>query len=73
MSEMVPTKLRATGYGVATTLGLALFGGFTPLVAEWISHNVQDKAAPSGWLMLLAMCSLVSIYLLGKRKIAMKI
>jgi len=71
LSEWIPTELRATGYGLSTSLGLAVFGGFTPLVAAWLVHNTGNDATPSVWLMALAVCALVAVWLLVRGKIAM--
>ena len=70
LSELIPAELRATGYGLSTTLGLALFGGFTPAVSEWLVHRTGNNAIPSLWLTFLAVCSTVGIYLLFRGRLA---
>jgi len=72
LSELIPAELRATGYGLSTTLGLALFGGFTPAVSEWLVHITGDNAIPSLWLIVLAICSTVASWLLFRGQIAIK-
>jgi MHS family citrate/tricarballylate:H+ symporter-like MFS transporter len=72
LSEIVPPSVRATGYGVSTTLGLALFGGCTPLISAWLIHVTGDDIAPSLWLVFVAVCSLIASCILFKGKIAIR-
>src|SRR5205085_1215304 len=44
LCELVPTRIRATGYGVSTSLGLAIFGGGTPLISTWLIQATGDSA-----------------------------
>ncbi len=68
--ELVPVKIRATGYAVSTSLGLAIFGGFTPLVCTWLIHTTGNSAAPALWLGAVAAAGLVAIVILFKVKAA---
>jgi MHS family citrate/tricarballylate:H+ symporter-like MFS transporter len=72
LSEVVPSRIRATGYGVSTTLGLALFAGCTPLISTWLIHVTGNKIAPGFWLMFVATCSLIACFILFKAKIAVR-
>jgi len=73
LSELIPAELRATGYGLSTTLGLALFGGFTPAISEWLVHRTGDNAIPSLWLVGLAVCSTTAICLLFRGNIVIRL
>ena len=54
LSEVVPAKVRATGFSLAYSLATALFGTATPLVATFLIDKTGDRAAPSYWLMMAA-------------------
>lgn len=64
LCELVPARIRATGYGVSTSLGLAIFGGFTPLVCTWLIHVTGNDAAPGFWLSFVATLGLIAIVVL---------
>ncbi len=68
LSELVPARIRATGYGVSTSLGLAIFGGFTPLISTWLIGATGDDAAPGLWLMAVATLGLVACFVLFRLK-----
>jgi MHS family citrate/tricarballylate:H+ symporter-like MFS transporter len=68
LSELVPARIRATGYGVSTALGLAIFGGFTPLISTWLIHLTGDGAAPGWWLMFVAALGFVACFVLFRLK-----
>ncbi|WP_159107457.1 tricarballylate/proton symporter TcuC [Azospirillum sp. B506] len=59
LAERVPTQIRATGYGVATTLGLAIFGGFTPFVSQYLVNATGLKASPAFWVMFVSACGIL--------------
>jgi MHS family citrate/tricarballylate:H+ symporter-like MFS transporter len=71
LSERVPSHIRATGYGVSTTLGLAIFGGCTPLISDWLIRATGSNIAPSAWLIAVALCSLLGSLILFKGGIAL--
>ena len=54
LSEVVPAKVRATGFSLAYSLATALFGTATPLVSTFLIDRTGDRAAPSYWLMMAA-------------------
>jgi MFS transporter, MHS family, proline/betaine transporter len=71
MSELFPTRTRTTGVAIAYSLGVTTFGGFAPFVIAWLIAATGNKVAPSYYLMLAAMVSLVALVaarrLLGAR------
>jgi MHS family citrate/tricarballylate:H+ symporter-like MFS transporter len=69
LSELVPARTRATGYGVSTTLGLAIFGGFTPLVSTWLIRVTGNVAAPAYWLCLVATLGLLATVALYRSRL----
>ena len=60
LTEIVPEALRASGFSLAYSLATALFGGFTPAIAQALIHWTGDRAAPGAWLSLAAAVSLAA-------------
>jgi MFS family permease len=58
LTEMIPTKLRATGFSLAYSLAAALFGGFSPAIATALIKHTGDKAMPGAWLSFAALMGL---------------
>ena len=61
LTELIPARIRATGYGAATTLGLAIFGGFTPWVSQKLVLVTGDKASPGYLVMFMSVCSIAGV------------
>lgn len=68
LAELVPARIRATGYGVSSTLALGILGSSTPLVSTWLIHVTGNRAAPGIWLSLIAALGLVAIVFLYRVK-----
>lgn len=45
--EMFPKALRATATGTVYSVGVALFGGMTQLVAVWLIHATGNRLSPA--------------------------
>jgi metabolite-proton symporter len=54
LTEIMPAKVRASGFSLAYSLATALFGGFTPLIATYLIEVTQNKAMPGLWLSVAA-------------------
>ncbi|HEY3684420.1 MAG TPA: MFS transporter [Streptosporangiaceae bacterium] len=67
IAMIFPTETRATGQAVGYNIGVAIFGGFTPLVANWLIGATGMAVAPSFWVILAAVVSLVSLTVIWKR------
>lgn len=73
LSEIVPAHVRATGFSLAFSLAVALFGTFTPLVSTWLIDQTGNRASPSYWLMLaagLAIIATLVVYRKGGERVA---
>ncbi len=73
LSELVPARVRATGFSLAFALAAALFGTFTPLMATWLIGVTGDRASPGFWLMAAAACGVIAtlvFYRAGERRSA---
>jgi MHS family proline/betaine transporter-like MFS transporter len=70
MSELFPTRTRTTALSISYSLGVAIFGGFTPFINAWLIEFTGSSLSPSYYLMLAAAISLVALaaaYRLGFR------
>jgi MHS family proline/betaine transporter-like MFS transporter len=70
MAELFPTQVRTTGLSISYSLGVALFGGFAPFINAWLISATGSKLAPSFYLMLAAVISLVAMR--GARRLGVK-
>ena len=52
LTEIMPTKVRASGFSLAYSLATAIFGGFTPAICTYLIDSTGDKAIPGAWLSL---------------------
>ncbi|WP_064745340.1 MFS transporter [Pseudonocardia acaciae] len=66
MAEIFPVRTRATGLSIGYNLGIAVFGGLTPLVVTWLIATTGSKLAPAFWIMALAVVSTTAILLAGR-------
>ena len=68
LTEIVPQRLRATGFSLAYSLATALFGGLTPAICTALIHQTHDKAMPGAWLSLAAALGFVATLVSGRLK-----
>lgn len=67
MAAIFPTETRATGMAVGYNIGVGVFGGFTPLIAAWLTDATHHDMAPSFWVMLAAVVSITSLVVLSRK------
>jgi MHS family citrate/tricarballylate:H+ symporter-like MFS transporter len=58
LAEIMPQRVRTTGFSLAFVTATAIFGGFTPFVSTLLIELTGDRAAPALWLSLAAAISL---------------
>lgn len=62
MAEICPARVRMTAFSLAFNLSMAVLGGTTPLVATLLIRELNTKAAPSFYLILVGfICFLVTL------------
>jgi MHS family citrate/tricarballylate:H+ symporter-like MFS transporter len=64
LTEIIPLKIRTTGFSLAYSLATALFGGLTPLVVTWLIETTGDKAAPGYWMGMAGAFGLIATTLI---------
>ncbi|MQA96626.1 MAG: MFS transporter [Streptosporangiales bacterium] len=67
LAMIFPTETRATGQAVGYNIGVAIFGGFTPLIATWLIKTTGMPVAPSFWVIVAAVVSLTALTVIAKR------
>ncbi|HTC24064.1 MAG TPA: MFS transporter [Gemmatimonadales bacterium] len=60
MAELAPWRVRCTVLSVGYNLSLALLGGTTPIVAEWLVTRTHFSLAPAVYLTIAALISFVA-------------
>jgi len=66
MAELAPWRVRCTVLSVAYNAGMALLGGTTPLVAEWVMSRSGVSLAPAMYLTAAAAVACLGAFLLPK-------
>jgi len=64
LAELFPTSVRATGISVTYSLGVAIFGGFTPAIITALISWTGAPVAVAYYLMGAALVSLVTVFTL---------
>ena len=64
LTEIIPARIRTTGFSLAYSLATALFGGFTPLVSTWLIESTGDKASPGYWMAMAGGMGLLATFLI---------
>ena len=60
LTEIMPAKVRTTGFSLAYSLATAFFGGFTPAICTYLIHATGNRAVPGLWLSFAAACGLLA-------------
>ncbi|KJV69233.1 sugar (and other) transporter family protein [Candidatus Neoehrlichia lotoris str. RAC413] len=69
MSELFPTNVRYTGFGLARNISSAIAGGMAPLVCTWLIRITDIKIAPALYVMFWAVISYVALSVIKERDI----
>ncbi|MGA2124598.1 MAG: MFS transporter [Xanthobacteraceae bacterium] len=62
LTEVVPVRLRTTGFALAYSLATVV-GGFTPAISAYLIEITGDRAVAGLWLMFAAACGLAAALL----------
>jgi metabolite-proton symporter len=63
LAEMMPEKVRASGFSIAFSVATAVFGGFTPAICTWLIHATGNRAVPGVWVSCAAAMGLAAVFL----------
>ncbi len=77
LTEIMPPRVRTTGFSLAYSVATAVFGGFTPALSTYLIARTDNPAMPGAWLSLAGVISLVATILVSrgaaKRKHALEL
>jgi len=59
MVELFPTRIRMSAMSIGYNVGFAIFGGTAPLVATLLIKTTNNRLAPSFYLILAGLISLI--------------
>ncbi|MBO6782519.1 MAG: MFS transporter [Alphaproteobacteria bacterium] len=70
LTEMFPRRVRVSALSVGYNVGLAIFGGTTPLIATWLISRTHDDLSIAWYLIACAVVSFLVVLTLreGSRK-----
>jgi MFS family permease len=63
LAEIMPEKVRASGFSIAFSGATAVFGGFTPAICTWLIHETGNRAVPGLWVSFAAAIGLAAVFL----------
>jgi MFS family permease len=70
LTEIMPARVKASGFSLAYSLATALFGGFTPAICTYLIQATGNRAMPGLWLSLAALLGLTAAIITGRQRFA---
>ncbi len=67
MGDIFPTRTRGTGLSLGYNIGVAVFGGLTPLAAAWLIGVTNDAKAPAYWVLFAGLMSVAALIVVWKK------
>ena len=67
MAKVFPTATRVSGMSLSYNIGVAVFGGFAPSIAQSLIAITGSKLAPSYYMIATALLSLAAVIALRRR------
>lgn len=67
LGELFPTSIRVTGVAISYSIGVMVFGGFTPAIVTWLIALTGDKLAIAYYLIGAAVISCIPVLLVRER------
>ncbi len=69
LAELLPERVRVTGFSIAYGVALALFGGTTPLIIATLIKETQWAYSPLPYIVLLCVVSLITVFTLKESRL----
>jgi MHS family proline/betaine transporter-like MFS transporter len=67
LPEMFPKAVRASGMSLVYSVGVALFGGFSPFISTWLVNATGNKLSPAWYLLVVTLISTAGLIWLKDR------
>jgi MFS family permease len=68
LTEIMPARMKASGFSLAYSLATAVFGGFTPAICTYLIQATGNRAMPGLWLSLAALIGLTAAVVTGRAR-----
>ncbi len=59
--ELLPTKVRCTGFSLAHNISAGIFGGISPSICMWLIEKTETELAAGFYLTMCALISLIYV------------
>ncbi|GAT76957.1 proline/betaine transporter [Ehrlichia ruminantium] len=69
MSELFPTKVRYTGFGLSRNMASAVAGGMAPVICTWLIRFTGLKFVPGLYIMFWAIVAIIALCKINKEDI----
>ncbi|CAI27577.1 Proline/betaine transporter [Ehrlichia ruminantium str. Gardel] len=69
MSELFPTKVRYTGFGLSRNMASAIAGGMAPVICTWLIRFTGLKFVPGLYIMFWAIVAIIALCKINKKDI----
>ncbi|MDO5498195.1 MAG: MFS transporter [Propionibacteriaceae bacterium] len=66
LSDFFPIEVRGSGMTIAYSFGVAIFGGFAPLILSWLVGVTQVLTVPGFYYSVLCLFSLIAVVIARK-------
>jgi MFS family permease len=68
LTEIMPARVKASGFSLAYSLATAIFGGFTPAMCTYLIQVTGNRAMPGLWLSFAAVMGLAAAVVSGQTR-----
>jgi hypothetical protein len=58
MPELLPKRVRATGFALSYAIGVSIFGGSTPLMVAWLIKVTGSPTAPALYVIVTSLITI---------------
>jgi MFS family permease len=66
--ELLPGSIRATGFAIAYSVGVSLFGGTTQFIITWLLHTTGDPVSPAWYVVATSFITLIAIWMMPESR-----
>lgn len=67
LTEVMPQQVRVLGFSLSYSLAVVIFGGFTPTISLYITHQFNNIAAPGLWLSTAGLLGLIATLVIFRK------
>ncbi len=68
LPELLPPRVRATGFAVSYAVGVSIFGGSTQLLIAWLIKVTGNPAAPAWYVILTSLVTIGAVFALPETR-----